>query len=186
MNNWTWKKPICISKGRVRFDFSKHRGRSLEKHTPGKFSIGEDIMNSVSRTREKNDLARSTDSNEMHPRPLIKVSTISGSLYFKPFSSVASIYCSLDSRRKCRGLLFKIEPRPLPSRIPWCTISDEEAFFRSGRTASIPRDIRPTQMICVLIYFSIRIASVPNPILERDTYRSFLFVFFSARALQVN
>ena len=98
VNNWTWKKPICISKGRVRFDFSKHRGRSLEKHTPGKFSIGEDNLKNMSRTRDKNDLARSTDSNKMHCGPLlIKVSTISGCLYFKPFDSVASIYCSLDS-----------------------------------------------------------------------------------------
>ena len=52
VNNWTWKKPICISK--VRFDFSKHRGRSLERNTPVKFSIGEDNMKNVSRTRDKN------------------------------------------------------------------------------------------------------------------------------------
>ena len=47
-------------------------------------------------------------------------------------------------------------------------------FLRSGRTASIPRGVCPTQMICILIYFSNRITSVP--ILEGDTYRSFLFV----------
>ena len=49
-----------------------------------------------------------------------------------------------------------------------------KGFFESSWTAFIPRGICPAQMICVLIYLSNRITSVP--ILERDTFRLFLFV----------
>ena len=60
---------------------------------------------------------------------MFKASTISGSLYFKPFSSVASIYCSLISVVVFFRLLFKIEPVEVNCRNPWCTISIKKAFL---------------------------------------------------------
>ena len=64
-----------------------------------KFSFGEseDIVESVSRTRDKNIFNQIKRFRSNAPRPVFKASTISGSLYFKPFSSVASLYCSLVS-----------------------------------------------------------------------------------------
>ena len=83
----------------------------------------------------------------------------------------------VGSYLKLSQLAFK--SNPVMHNLRW------RGFLGSGRTASIPRGICPAQMICVLIYFSNRITSVPT----RKRHLQIISIcqlFFSARALQVN
>ena len=156
-------------------NFQNTEGADWRKTTHGQFSIGEGkiSLKVCPGLETKTHLAGSTDSNKC-----IEAIDQSSDYFRKLIFQTILIF---DINQLLSGFW----------RVRWCgsyirlsltSVSSNlvmhnhwrKGFFESSWTAFIPRGICPAQMICVLIYLSNQITSVP--ILERDTFRSFLFV----------